>query len=386
MSAAFTSSHAQLALVLSGGGARAAYQVGFLRYLASRYPDLSPGILTGVSAGGMIAAHLAARRAGFADAVERLSTVWLNLSMDDVFRVDPRELTMRTARWALRLVSGGAPGAPRARSLVDTQPLYEFVCRELESAPDGTIPGIAASLNAGRLCAVSLTASSYTTGQSVTWVQGVEGCGVRTWERPQRKGIDTALRVDHVMASAALPLFFPAIDVDGAWYGDGGIRLTAPLSPAVHLGAHRIMAVSTRYARSRQEADMPAVAGYPPPAQVVGMLLNAVFLDLLDTDALRLDQINALLDRLPPQARDGLRHIELLTLRPSQDLGRLANEYESDLPRTFRFLTRGLGSRETQSNDMLSLLMFQPEYIARLIELGESDARARAAEIAAFLE
>ena len=131
---------------------------------------------------------------------------------------------------------------------------------------------------------------------------------------------------------------------------------------------------------------MPAVAGYPPPAQVVGMLLNAVFLDLLDTDALRLDQINALLDRLPPQARDGLRHIELLTLRPSQDLGRLANEYESDLPRTFRFLTRGLGSRETQSNDMLSLLMFQPEYIARLIELGESDARARAAEIAAFLE
>lgn len=374
-----------LALVLTGGGARAAYQVGFLRYLAAKYPDLSPGILTGVSAGGMIAAHLAARPGRFADAVEAHSDLWRNLRMDDVFHVDPRALTVRTARWALRLVSGGAPGSPAARSLVDTRPLREFVAHVLEADADGTIPGIALSLEAKRLCAVTLTASSYTTGQSVTWVQGIEGCGVRSWERPQRKGIETMLRVDHVMASAALPLFFPAIDVGGAWYGDGGIRLTAPLSPAVHLGARRIMAVSTRYARSRREADVPMVAGYPPPAQVVGVLLNAVFLDLLDTDALRLDQINTLLDRLPPQARDGLRHIDLLTLRPSQDLGLLANEYESDLPRTFRFLTRGLGSRETRSNDMLSLLMFQPEYIARLIELGEADARKRGAEIEAFL-
>jgi NTE family protein len=379
-------SDSQLALVLTGGGARAAYQVGFLRYLASHYPEISPGILTGVSAGGMIAAHLAARSGGFADAVEQLSEVWQSLQMDHVFRVDPRELTMRSARWALRLVSGGTPVSPTARSLVDTTPLHEFVRRVLAPEPDGSIPGIAANLEAGRLCAVTLTASSYTTGQSITWVQGAEGCGVRSWERPQRKGIETMLRVDHVMASAALPLFFPAINVDGAWYGDGGIRLTAPLSPAVHLGARRIMAVSTRYARSRAEADVPALAGYPPPAQVVGVLLNAVFLDLLDTDALRLDQINGLLDRLPPQARDGLRHIDLLILRPSQDLGKLATDYESDLPRTFRFLIRGLGSRETRSNDMLSLLMFQPQYISRLIELGEADAHARAAEVEAFLQ
>ena len=375
----------RLALVLTGGGARAAYQVGVLRYVASRHPNLSPGILTGVSAGGMIAAMLAARPGGFADAVDELTSVWKSLRMEDVFRVDPRELTMRTARWALRLVSGGAPGAPAARSLVDTTPLYDVTARVLRAAPDGSIPGIAASLDAGRLCAVTLTASSYSTGQSVTWVQGTEGCGVRTWERPQRKGIDSVLRVDHVMASAALPLFFPAVYVEGAWYGDGGIRLTAPLSPAVHLGAHRIMAVSTRYARSREEADRPVVAGYPPPAQVMGVLMNAIFLDLLDADALRLGQINELLDRLPPGTRDGLRHIDMLVLRPSQDLGKLANDYEVDLPRTFRFLVRGLGSRETRSNDMLSLLMFQPEYIARLIELGEADARARAATIDAFL-
>ena len=124
---------------------------------------------------------------------------------------------------------------------------------------------------------------------------------------------------------------------------------------------------------------------YPPPAQVAGVLLNAIFLDLLDADAVQLQRINALVDRLPASARGGMRHVDLLVLRPSRDLGRLANEFEVDLPRGFRFLVRGLGSRETRSNDMLSLLMFQPEYLARLIELGQADARARAAEIDAFL-
>jgi NTE family protein len=206
-----------------------------------------------------------------------------------------------------------------------------------------------------------------------------------TWERPQRKRVDGCLSVDHVMASSALPFFFPAVEIAGAWYGDGGIRLTAPLSPAIHLGARKIIAISTRYPRSREEADRPMVSGYPPPAQVAGVLLNAIFLDLLDADALRLEQLNALIDRLPPEARDGVRHVDLLILRPSQDLGRLANEFEAALPRTFRFLVRGLGSRETRSNDMLSLLMFQQDYIAKLIELGESDARVRSQEIEVFI-
>jgi NTE family protein len=288
-------------------------------------------------------------------------------------------------RWGLRLISGGAPGTPQARSLVDTTPLEALLARSLGAGPDRVLPGVASNLAAGVIRAVALTASSYSTGQSITWVQGIEGRGVLQWERPQRSGIACCFRVDHVMASAALPFFFPAVEVDGSWYGDGGIRLTAPLSPAVHLGARRIIAVSTRYARSRAEAERPAVIGYPPPAQVAGVLLNAIFLDLLDADALRLQQINSLIDRLPSDSRDGLRHIDLLILRPSQDVGRLANEYEIDLPRSFRFLVRGLGSRETRSNDMLSLLMFQKDYIARLVELGEADARAHAAEIDAFI-
>lgn len=378
-------SESDLALVLGGGGARAAYQVGVLRHLASRHPNLSPGILTGVSAGGMIATHLASRHDNFRGAVAHLSDMWRGLSIHDVFRVDGADLASRVTRWGFSLVSGGAPGSPRARSMVDTMPLRGFLTRALEANADGTIPGITRSLAAGALRAVALTASSYSTGQSVTWVESTEGCGVLGWERAHRRGVGGCLTVEHVMASSSLPFFFPAISVDGAWYGDGGIRLTAPLSPAVHLGARRIFAVSTRYARSREEADRPAVSGYPPPVQVAGVLLNAVFLDLLDSDARRLQQLNSLIERMPPGAGEGLRHIDLLVLRPSQDLGILANEFEADLPRSFRFLVRGLGSRETRSNDLLSLVMFQSDYIARLIELGEADARARAAEIDTFL-
>ncbi len=205
------------------------------------------------------------------------------------------------------------------------------------------------------------------------------------WERPLRKSLMCDLRIDHVMASAALPFFFPAIEVDGAWYGDGGMRLTQPLSPAIHLGARRIIAVTTRYAKSREEADRPSIAGYPPPAQVAGALFNSIFLDQLDGDAMQLRQINALIEAHPEEERLGLRPIELLVLRPSEDLGRLANAYEADLPKAFRFFTRGLGTRETRSNDMLSLVMFQTDYVKRLIELGEADALAKRADIEKFL-
>jgi NTE family protein len=376
--------NSDLALMLSGGGARAAYQVGVLRVLAREFPDVVPGILTGVSAGGINAAYIAARQEPFADKIEHLADVWANLRIEDVFRVDLRDLASRTVRWGSRLLGGGTHPLPPARSLVDTEPLRQLV-RRLLNANGGEVPGIVHSLQAGWLRALALTASSYTTGQSVTWVQTREDCHIETWERPQRKSISGSLGVEHVMASASLPFFFPAVEVDGSWYGDGGIRLTAPLSPAVHLGASHIIAVSTRYARSRVEADQPAIAGYPPPAQVAGVLYNAIFLDQLDSDALEMRRINDLIAHLPDAERNGHRRIELLLLRPSVDLGRLANEYEPELPRPFRFLARGLGTRETRSNDMLSLVMFQANYVRRLLEIGEGDAAARIDEIRKFL-
>jgi NTE family protein len=369
---------------LSGGGARAAYQVGFLRLLARELPGVVPGILTGVSAGGINAAYLAARDEPFAEKVENLARLWTELRIENVFRVDAADLGWRVLRWGARLVTGGQAPLPQAGSLVDTAPLRQLLGRELQ-ATGGVLGGIARSLADGWLRSIALTASSYTTGQSITWVQGRAECSMPMWRRPQRRSAECALRVDHVLASTALPFFFPAVDVDGAWYGDGGIRLAAPLSPAVHLGAERVLAVSTRYARTDEEADRPAVSDYPPPAQVSGVLLNAIFLDLLDSDALHMQQVNQLVARVPPEARGGLRHIDLLVLRPSQDLGRLANEFEAELPRAFRFLTRGLGTRETRSNDLLSLVMFQGDYVRRLIEMGEQDAARRLDEIRRFL-
>ncbi len=371
-----------LALVLSGGGARAAYQVGVLRVLASEFP-IVPDILTGVSAGGINAAFLATHQAPFTDKVEQLAQMWARLRIEHVFRVDLRDLASRTLRWGGRLMSGGQSPLP-AKSFVDTEPLREMLSRELQ-AEGGVLGGIPESLKAGWLRSFALTASSYTTGQSITWVQTREDDLIPTWERPQRRSEICAISVEHVMASAALPFFFPAVEVDGGWYGDGGIRLTAPLSPAIHLGARRILAVSTRYASSSREADRPQIVGYPPPAQVAGVLFNAIFLDQLDTDALQLRQLNHLIDGHPQEKRGGLRHIDLFVVRPSQDLGRLANAYEADLPRAFRFLTRGLGTRETRSNDMLSLVMFQSDYVQRLIEMGEQDARTQLPELRAFL-
>lgn len=370
-----------LGLVMGGGGARAAYQVGFLRYLARRFPDLRVPIVTGVSAGAINAALLASHHGSFSQAVKELVSLWERLTVEDVFKVDPLSLSWTGVRWAFQLLSGGVGGPVRVRGLVDTSPLRAYLTEVLHSV-DGELTGIQYNLARGRLKAVALSTSSYTTGQSVTWIQG---CDLRDWKRPQRSSRKTVLSVEHVMASSALPLFFPAIPIGDEFFGDGGIRLAAPLSPALHLGAGKILAISTRYNRTAAEAEIPVVSGYPPPAQVLGVLMNSVFLDLLDQDALRLERLNRLLEQLPPEERNGLRTVQLLTLRPTIDLGRLANEFEPKLPKTFRFLTRGLGTRETTSPDFLSLVLFQPDYTCRLMDLGEADAEARSAEIDAFI-
>ena len=371
----------EVALVMSGGGARAAYQVGFLRAVARRIPDFAPPILTGVSAGAINAAYLASSSGSFAATVESLTALWSGLTVDRVFHVEALRLLGNVLRTGIKLTSGGAISERRPYAMVDTRPLRGLLDTALQ-ADDGALPGIERNLERGRLRALAITTSSYSTGQSVSFVQGR---GITQWERAERRSVSCGMRVDHVMASAALPLFFPAIAVDGHFYGDGGIRLTAPLSPAVHLGARRIVTISTRYARSTAEAEQLVTKGYPPIAQMLGVLFNAVFLDLVDADAQALARINQVVANLAPERRGELRSVELLQLRPSQDLGKLASDYEAELPGAFRFLTRGLGTRQTRSNDALSMVMFQPNYLSRLIELGESDAEARAGEIEAFL-
>lgn len=370
-----------LAIVLTGGGARAAYQVGVLSALSRRFPDLDLPILSGVSAGAINVAYLASRRGSLREAVVGLAENWKRLEPESVFRVDAASLGRYALGWASRLASGGMRwGREAPRSLLDTRPLRELL-QGLLAPGGGALRGVAENVERGALKAVAIGATSYTTGQTVVWVQG--SCDIQPWRRPRRRGTPTVLTVDHVMASTSLPLFFPAVEVHGAWYGDGGIRLATPLSPAIHLGASRILAIATRYERGAGE-DEAVISGYPPPAQVLGVALNAVFLDAIDEDALRLHELNRMLGRLPQDQRD-LRQIKLLVVRPSRDLGRLSREFEPRLPAAFRFMMRGLGTRETRSPDMLSLLMFQPDYLRRLVEIGEADAEAKSEEIEAFL-
>ena len=377
-----TNGAGDVAIVLTGGGARAAYQVGFLHWIAHHIPDVNFPIITGVSAGAINAAFLASFAGTQAEAIERLACLWRGLSVERVFRVDTSSLLGNMARWGVRLVSGGSAIAPEVRGLVDTAPLRETLDAVLAFPKGGMARGIAQQLEARRLRALAIVTSNYTTGQSVIWLQGRD---LRDWERPTRRSRTTEISLDHVMASAALPLFFPAVHLDGAWYGDGGIRLTAPCSPAIHLGATRILALSTRYAASREEADQPMMAGYPAPLQISGQLLDAIFLDDLSRDSQELQRINMLLREVPPEKRRGLRKIQLLVARPSRDLGKLVAEFEPRLPRFFRHLTRSLGSRETSTPDLLSLLAFDPEYLSALMEIGEADAAARADEIRALL-
>lgn len=372
-----------LGLMLGGGGARGAYQAGVLRGIAARFPHLTFPILTGISAGAVNTIHLAAHEGTLAKAADDLIALWLALSPERVYDVRPTPLLRNTFRWGRRLMSGGiATGVEPMRGMVNTEPLRQYLNLSLACGTNGTLPGIARNIARGALKAVALSATSYTTGQSVTWVQGRD---VDLWQRPQRRTEAAQLAIEHVMASSALPMLFPAVKVGDEWYGDGGVRLTAPLSPALHLGASRILTISTKYLRTRAEADAPLTIGYPPPAQVLGVLYNAVFLDLIDEDILRLRKVNHLLKHLPPDQRDHMRIVDIFVLRPSVDLGKLAGAFEPRLPGLFRYLTRGLGTRKTASPDLISLILFQVDYLKRLIEIGEADAIAQSDAIEAFL-
>lgn len=372
----------RLAVVLTGGGARAAYQVGVLRTIAELFPETRFDIITGVSAGAINALFLASRRAPLARAVAELCELWQDLQFDDVFRIDSRSLLHHFVCWGMRLGSGGSKLAPQVQGLLDTTPLRRLLDRALPPNGEGAIAGVEENLADCQPTALAVTTLDYSTGQTITWVAG---CELEAWERPRRRSVRTRFTVDHVMASASLPLVFPAVRLDSAWHGDGGIRLSAPFSPALHLGAESILAISTSYAQSLDEAERPEMVGYPPPAQILGQLMNAVFLDVIDDDALRLERSNLFLRDLPAAQRRGYRVVDLLVVRPSVDLGKLAADFEVDLPRGFRFLTRGLGTQETSRPDFLSLLMFQPDYLRALMRIGAADAEARRDEIGRLL-
>ena len=374
-----------VALVLSGGGARAAYQAGVIKYIADAFPESNFSIMKGVSAGAINTGYLANHTGTFPQAAQVMVDSWRSLTVDQVFT---SESTFNFFR-RLMLSDEGDSHEERITSsmahqkgLVDPSPLRDFLSDKLQANGDGRLDGIEKNIENGRLRALAVTATNYMTGQTTTFV---EGCNIDRWVRPNRVGITTDMTVDHIMASAALPVIFPAVLIDGAWYGDGGVRLTMPLSPAINMGADRILAISTRYNRTRAEADQPSVFGYPPAAQIIGILMNAIFLDVLDQDALTLQRINELIEDIPERHRDGLRPIKLLLLRPSADIGKMAAGIRPKLSGALRLFTMGIGSGETKSPDWLSMLLFDPEYMDRLVEVGYDDAAHSHDEIAGFL-
>ena len=367
------------ALVLTGGGARGAYQAGVLAGIADRGgDDLSFPIITGVSAGGINAAGLASHRGSFGERTDHLREAWLQLDVGHVFRSGFGSIGGSLVRWATKIGSGGRVPLT-VHGLLDTKPLRNY----LRSVID--FSGIGDNIAAGRLQALALSVTGYATGRTITFVQGAEG--IPGWVRARRRSRHGRIGVEHVMASTALPMIFPAIQLGDEFFGDGSIRQSAPLAPAVHLGASRLLSISVRYPASENEREVPQIRGYPPPAQILGMIMHGVFIDALENDAERLERINRTLALLPAGTRhpDGLRPIEILLLRPSRDLGKMSADLIGCLPRSLRLLARGLGASRTTTPDFLGYLLFERPYVERLMQLGFDDARARWDDIERFL-
>ena len=375
-----------VALMLGGGGARAAYQVGVLSYIAESFPDFRFALLTGVSAGAINTTHLANHVGTFRQAASGLVKNWEHLSAERVFNVNSGFTVMRQLV-ADRAPDGRSAEAAQQRGVLDPSPLRNFLYEKM-AAHDDTLRGISQNVRTGWLKGVAVVTTSYTTGQTVTWVQG---CSFDEWERPDRIGREATLSVEHVMASTALPLIFPPVRIGDAWYGDGGVRLMAPLAPAVHMGATRIMVISNRYKPSQEEAERPTVYGHPPLAQVMSVLINAVFTDALQQDIENLKRINRLVEQR--RARNGETHsdelgertVDLLQIRPSVSLSAFAHEYIEELPATIRYIAGNTGSEEVGAGDWVSVLLFARGYIERVLEIGYHDARRQHERIEMFL-
>ncbi len=372
-------------LVLTGGGARAAYQVGAIRALAEVLGrGASPfDVLTGISAGALNAVALASGADDFPSAAERLCATWAGLTPDRVFRTGALRLAGIGSRWLRDLSTGGLVGKSGINYLLDPAPLRLLIDQEI---PLGRMRR---HLRAGRLRGIAVSATNYNTGNGVTFFDA--GPEVEPWTRSTRLGVRSRITAEHVMASAAIPVFFPPVNIQGAFYGDGCVRMHYPMSPAIHLGAARVVAISQRYLRPPAEtAAREARSGAPsmPMSEIAGVLLNAVFLDSLDSDLERLQRMNRTLELVPRQRLENgeldLRPIPALVLRPSQDLGKLAADEYHRFPSMLRYLLKGIGATGHAGEDLLSYLAFEPIYVKRVMDLGYSDTIARRDEIAEF--
>ena len=374
----------RVGLILTGGGARAAYQVGVLKAIAEFLPRHAHNpfpVICGTSAGALNAATLAINAQNFRKGVRYLDGIWKNFHANQVYRTDAIGVFNNTALWLAGLIlSGLGINKLRQTSLLDNSPLVEFLEEVLSCEK------IQHSIDAGLLHALSITASGYGSGQSVTFYQGVGE--IVPWRRTRRIGIPAQIGIRHLLASSALPFIFPATLINREYFGDGSMRQIAPISSALHLGATRILVIGVT---ANGDAGQPArddMSDYPSLAQVAGHALNSIFLDSMEVDLERVQRINELAAILPESvcAQADIKHVDVLVVSPSQPIEKIAARYAVELPWTIRLLLRLIGAVHQSGATLVSYLLSEGKFCRALIDLGYQDALKQREEILRFLD
>jgi len=365
----------KVGLILSGGGARAAYQVGVLRAIANILPRETRNpfhVIAGTSAGALNAASLATHAQRLRTGVRTLEYVWKNIESGQIYRLDSGGIISSASNWVLAMVTNRSTETPV--SLLNNSPLEELLNRVIK------LDRIQRHIDMGLLDAVAVTASSITSGESVSFYQAVEG--IEDWRGPHRKGQRSILTFKHLMASTAIPTIFPAVRIEEEYFGDGSIRQLAPTSTALHLGARKILAIGVSGTRSTQNQN-PEEPSHPSLSQIVGHILNSAFIDTLENDLEFLRHMNDILPHVPQRKllKYNIRHqvVDLLEVTPSRDLSEIASEYFSELPKPLRLFIK-----EASGGSVLSLLLFEPGYCNALMALGLKDAMEMEDQIRKF--
>ena len=371
-------------LILTGGGARAAYQVGVLMAIAELLPRNAHNpfpVICGTSAGALNAATLAVNAQNFRKGVRYLNNIWKNFHANQIYRTDALGVFMNTALWVAGIMlSGLGINKLRETSLLDNSPLVELLEEVMPYEK------IQENIDAGLIHALSITASGYGSGQSVTFYQGASS--ITPWQRARRVGVPTQIQSKHLLASSALPFFFPATQINREYFGDGSMRQIAPISSSLHLGATRLLIIGVTANGAVEQPSRSEIGDYPSLAQIAGHALNGLFLDSMEVDLERMRRINNLVAIMPEEMskRADFKKIDVLVIKPSQPIEKIAERYIGEFPWTIRVLLRLIGAAHRSGATLISYLLSEGRFCRALIDLGYRDAMERREEILHFLD